>query len=145
MDRSRSKLDIIGVLQKRISDAFSQIETLRNQNLALPDWIVPTLAGTWVSAIGVNTENPAYWRNSAGIVMLRGAVKSGGVGTTIFTLPVGFRPAKVGGSTLNIKYIPVVVAGALGYVSVRSDGTVVHELGSTTYVDLSSISFRAEQ
>lgn len=91
-------------------------------------------AGTWTNFGGTN-ESAQYWKDYTGIVHLGGIVKSGTIGTTIFTLPAGYRPkeAKIYGVSSN---------NLFGVCTVNPDGTVVATAGSATYFSLSGITFR---
>jgi len=103
------------------------------------DWIAPTLLNSWINYGG--GYNPAgYFKDSFGIVHLRGTVKSGTIGQAIFTLPVGYRPA--------YKEILITIShdGAnekLSRCDVQADGNVVSCFGSNTYYSLDGITFRA--
>lgn len=141
MDRARSQLDTLGYIQKQIRDLYSQLGTVRNQNLALPDWIAigathaPAFQNSWVN-FGAPQDGAAFWRSSSGIVIMRGSIKSG-TAASAFTLPQGFRPG-------GIRRFPVVTNAVFGYVTVNTDGTVVMTSVNNTFVDLASITFRAE-
>lgn len=136
MDRARSNVDIFGSLQRQIDDLNAQLKTLRNQNLALPDWVNATLAGTWV-AYGAPYATPSYWKDSSGIVHLRGAAKLGTVTSTIFTLPVGFRPA--------FDFLVTAYSGGFaGGLVIQANGLVVHNTGTNAAVVFDNITFRAE-
>lgn len=91
--------------------------------------------GAWVNFGGQN-EPARYWIDYMGIVHLGGIVKTGVIGTTIFTLPAGYRP----------QYTPMTYAvasnGAFGVCQVNADGTVVAAVGNNTYFSLSGITFR---
>lgn len=103
-------------------------------------WTAPTLQNSF---FWVNYETPAYTRDALGWVHLKGRV-TGGVAVptnspvTIFTLPVGYRPAKhhifavAGGSALSLE------------VRVQSDGLVIAQVysGNTDFLWLDGISFR---
>jgi hypothetical protein len=91
-------------------------------------------SGAWVNFGGSN-EPARYWKDYTGIVRIGGIVKSGVIGTTIFTLPGGYRPQYA-------MIYPVASNGALGIVTVNPDGTVVANSGSNVYFSLSGISFR---
>lgn len=142
MDRQRSQLDIVGKLQRQLADANDQIKTLRNQNLAIPDWInigdvgAPAFQNSWVNYGGYNVAG--FWRDSSGIVHLRGLIKLGtvGFGTPVFTLPVGFRPGQ------NI-LLGVHANGAEGRMDIDTSGNVGIIAGSNGYVAINTC-FRAE-
>jgi hypothetical protein len=101
------------------------------------DWKVPTLLNGWVDYGGTNP--PAGYRKEGEWIYLRGAVKNGTVGTTgstMFTLPVGYRPA------FNVFFPVVTGAGVIGQVGVQPDGDVPAISGTNTFFDLSTIRFR---
>lgn len=85
-----------------------------------PTFIAPTLLNSWVN-FGAPTQNAGYTLHQ-GMVILRGTVKSGTVGSPIFTLPVGYRPSG------NVGF--AIVSNALfGYIIIESDGDVVLATG----------------
>jgi hypothetical protein len=96
----------------------------------------PAFANTWV-AFGTSDDIPGFYKDAWGIVHITGTVKLGTVGSTIFTLPAGYRPQRN-----NI--FPAVCNGAFGATKIDTAG-VVSQLagGSNVYHTLSGISFRA--
>ena len=96
-------------------------------------WTAPTLAGAWVNFGGVYLA-AGYFKDSNGVVRLRGMVKSGVVGTNIFVLPAGYRPS----ASLRI---PVDSNSAYGLVTVDSSGNVVSVIGNNAWFDLGTVSF----
>lgn len=104
-------------------------------SVVLEQWNAPTLTNSWVY-YGSPTNPVGYWKDPNGVVHLRGAVKSGTIGLSVFTLPVGYRPS-------NTEYFAVVSNGAFGRVVVGSDGGVTPDIGSNVYVTLDGITFRA--
>jgi hypothetical protein len=117
--------------------------TLANQIAALapisqPAWITPTLLNSWVT-FGAPWMTPGYYKDSFGIVRLRGMVKNGASSTDIFQLPAGCRP--IGESTHSN-----ISGGSFGAVSILSTtGGVESVVGSNSWVSLDGITFRAEQ
>lgn len=97
----------------------------------------PAFENSWVNyALGYDAAE--YYKDPLGRVRLSGAVKSGGAGTVIFTLPQGYRPPALkrfhqGGDTLANH----------AYVDVNASGQVIHISGGTAFVSLEGISFRA--
>ena len=90
---------------------------------------------SWVNFGGTNASL-SYYKDSLGIVHLKGTVKSGTVGTTIFTLPAGYRPQEA-------EIFVCSNNGAFGLTTVNPDGTVVQSGGaSNVYHTLSGITFR---
>lgn len=100
----------------------------------------PPFQSSWVNT-GGSYSTAAFYKDSLGRVYLKGTVtraSAGAVGTTIFQLPVGYRPSQ----TL------VFAAGGTGTkVDVNSNGDVVFQAGTganpADQVSLASISFRA--
>jgi hypothetical protein len=91
----------------------------------------------WVN-VGGTYPLAGYWKDAEGWVHLRGMVSSGTVGTsgsTMFTLPVGYRPP------FNL-FQPVTTASGPGTVGVQTDGDTPAITGSNTYFDLSAIRFK---
>lgn len=89
---------------------------------------------SWVNFGGTNATC-SYYKDAFGRVMLKGTVKSGSIGATIFTLPAGYRPSEA-------ELFPVYSNGAFGACIVNPDGTVVANVGNNASFTLSGISFR---
>jgi hypothetical protein len=106
-------------------------------------WAAPAYSGSWVAYGAPSLRDARYCRRN-GLTIIEGACRSGAIGSTIMTLPPGFRPTN--------RLIFVCSCGdpiTAGRVDVWPDGTVVHNGGPsgtypTGYVAL-AISFVAEQ
>lgn len=88
----------------------------------------------WANYGGTN-EPALYYKDVWDRVFIGGIVKSGTIGTTIFTLPAGYRP----------QYAVIFAVSsndAHGTCTVNPDGTVVANTGSNIYFSLSGINFR---
>lgn len=96
-------------------------------------WTAPTFANSWVNE-GSGTYYDAGFRKVMGRVQLRGCIKSGTVGSPIFTLPTGLRPSK------SVR-LSVAANGAYGLITIAPAGTVTLTSGSNTWVDLSNVEF----
>lgn len=109
-----------------------------NRNTAAQyDWTpVTVFTNSWLDFGGGTFSPVSYYKDTDGIVHLRGAIKSGTVAAAAFLLPVGFRPS---GSS----YFPCVSNNAFGFFNITSGGGVVLQVGSNTYASLDGISFRA--
>ena len=119
----------------KTSYAFSQLLFNFNFNNE-EDWIVPAFMNGWVNFD--NVYNPAgYFKDSLGIVHLRGLVKNGTNNTTIFTLPVGYRP-----SNRELQAVQTN-NNIIGRVDIFADGQVTVVSGSNGWVSLDGITFRA--
>lgn len=113
--------------------AFSQLSFNFNSEEA---WIVPAFMNGWINFN--TTHNPAgYFKDSLGIVHLRGLVKNGTNNTTIFTLPVGYRP-----SYQELQAVQTN-PNTIGRVDILADGQVTVVSGSNGWVSLDGITFRA--
>lgn len=101
------------------------------------DWTpVTAFTNSWVDFAGGGFSQTGYYKDTNGIVRLRGSIKSGTVGTAAFLLPAGFRPA--GDSNFAC-----VSNNLFGFVIVNAGGAVIVQAGSNSYVSLDGISFRA--
>lgn len=98
--------------------------------------IAPTLLNSWVNS-GGSSQTAGYWKDPFGDVHLQGLIKDGTVGTSAFTLPLGYRPTKN-------ETFAVIANGSANFVGVNSDGTVpISVTASNVYVSLAGITFRA--
>jgi hypothetical protein len=96
-------------------------------------WTAPTFANGWVDVVG--SYPPAGFRLVGTRVVFRGAMKSGTMSATAFTLPVGYRP------TAFARFAVVGSSGAFGEVDVSSAGAVTPSVGSNVQMDLGGIAF----
>jgi len=98
-------------------------------------WIAPTLLNSWVNYGG--GEAPAYYcKDGLGWVHVVGLVKNGTIGLSFFTLPVGYRPP-------YLRRFAGVSNDAFAYLYVTTAGNVIAYSGSSVWVGLDVISFRA--
>ena len=99
-------------------------------------WQTPTLLNGWVN-YGSGYNPAGYFKDSSGVVHLRGLVKSGGfdVFGGIFTLPIGYRPPGRG-------IFAVLTNSELGGVDVLSNGEVLPRIGNNAWISLEGITFR---
>ncbi|XHX78800.1 MAG: hypothetical protein RBJ76_02385 [Stenomitos frigidus ULC029] len=104
-------------------------------SLQQEDWQTPTFQSGWVNY--GNVFNPAgYFKDSLGIIHLRGLVKNGS--GTIFTLPEGYRPA--------FREVHGVAAdpNVAGRVDILTDGQVQQVVPvNGSWISLDGITFRA--
>lgn len=97
-------------------------------------WSTPSFTNGWAN---FPTRNVGYRKNSEGFVELRGALASGTLGSSAFTLPVGYRPSEQ-------LVFPCATFGAIGRVDVLANGTVVPTSPSNNVlVDLGPARFYA--
>lgn len=105
------------------------------QVLGDPAWTTATLTNSWVALAGRSA--PKYRINGSNEVCLKGAMSTGAIGSTAFTLPVGARPAET---------LVFSTAGATSgtQVTINTNGTVVASAGTNTHISLDGIVFLAE-
>lgn len=124
--------------------------TTAELNLLVPrvsdsGWTSASLGASWVAFTGGNPVAPQY-RLKGGVVYLQGSMKSGVQTTTIFTLPVGYRPLH---DSLFSCFSNNGSAGGTAEISIDASGNVhvgfYGGSGSSTQVTLNGISFIAEQ
>lgn len=94
----------------------------------------PAFANGWTNFGGSN-PGVAFYKDPAGIVRVRGLIKSGGIPSMVFQLPAGYRPVD------GMRRFTGASAGAYGGLSVGTDGVVSVDKGSNSDVDLSQIEF----
>lgn len=102
-------------------------------------WITPTLLNG-VTNYASGLAPVRYYKNKFNTVCLDGISSSVATETTIFALPVGYRPSKR-------LLVPTVINTGLGWIRIDSDGTVKLGNGSTStaYISYGGITFRAEK
>ena len=96
-------------------------------------WAGLSFGSGWAS-FGIGFNNGEY-KKVGDIVFLRGLVaRTSGVGTTIATLPSGYRPSAQCVFITN-------ATDAFGRVDVQTDGVILLNNGTPTYVQLDGLSF----
>lgn len=101
-------------------------------------WIALTLTSPWVN-FGYGFENAGYYKDSMGIVHLKGLIAGGTNGSTISTLPAGCIPLSL------TKIFPLFVTEVMGRLDITNAGTLIfRSTTASTYVSLDGISFRAD-
>lgn len=100
--------------------------------------IRPTLQNSWVDYLPTSSSQAEYYKSSEGMVYLQGLIKSGTTtaGTTIFTLPTGYRP-------IIDRFFVVACNTGTGIVTVGPNGDVKIQAGSNGYLSLDGIVFRS--
>jgi hypothetical protein len=98
------------------------------------NWQAAVYQNSWVDFGGTAT-GAAYFKDSHGVVHLRGLVKNGVIGQAIFTLPAGFRPP------FDMNF-PAVSAGAFGVLGITPAGLVVPSIGNNAWFSLDGFTFR---
>ena len=120
---------------------IEQISTVPNPDTSWNE--ISTFSGTWANHSPGTYETAAYMMDGEGWVHLKGLVKDGAEGTSVFTLPSDYIPEKT-------CYFPQMVGNnGLGYVAVRGQDSADagqvqpnwYTGGSSNYNSLSGIQF----
>lgn len=135
-------LDTVRTLQENTT-RISVLESKKAEKDA-PAWIMPTLLNGWKN-YSASYQPAGYYKDSQGVVHLRGLISSGtsNTGTFIFNLPKGYRPQKATLFSVLTSNGTVLVAATL---EIASNGVVyLGFAGGNTWLSLENISFLAEQ
>lgn len=130
----------VGALCRRINDLEAMLLDVKqpiptNTLPSVDPFTAPTLLNSWVNNVsGFNVAG--YYKDPFGIVHLRGVVTSGVMGSAIFTLPAGYRPAAQ-------ELFAIVSNNLFGTMNVSTAGNVFATVGSNTFVSLDGLTFRA--
>jgi hypothetical protein len=103
-------------------------------------WVYPTQINGWYN-FGSGYAAGSYRKDAFGLVHLRGLVAGGTLGQSVFTLPIGYRPAA--------NHVFMTMANnAVGRLDVNADGSVIPGAlggpGSNVYFSLDGVTFLAE-
>ena len=100
-------------------------------------WITPTMLNGWVNYDEATYVKCGYYKDTLGIVHLRGFIKSGEINKTIFSLPPGYQPEA-------LSYFPTSSVNTAGTITISSfTGDVICTHGNNIWVTLDGISFKA--
>ena len=136
------------------SFAKSTIAALANDKLNIPittlnngGYVIPTLSNGWVNN-GGGYEPARFYKDASGNIHISGIIKNGTYanGTTIFTLPVGYRPAyhipiecAYSGGTYTLQI------ASTGIVSIfAAPGTAPFTLPPQAWISIGCRSFRTD-
>jgi N-acetylneuraminic acid mutarotase len=103
-------------------------------------FIEPTLLNGFTN-YGADHATAAYYKDKSGRVFLKGLVNnvSNPTGLVVFNLPVGYRP-----STTGRLIFTTLSNGSLARVDITASGDVLVFSGTTGWVSMDNISFRAD-
>lgn len=112
----------------------------RPLRVSVEPWTAPTLSGAWANT-GTGFNSAGFFVDPWGIVHLRGVVKTGAVGSAIFTLPKGYRPEAT-------EKLATWCTSGVATVTVSTAGVVTEATGrggTTDSITLDGLTFRAYQ
>ena len=109
---------------------YNPNNALRDLNPILGTWQPITFQNSWVQG-----ANAAYNKDHMNFTVMRGYITSGTIPNAAFTLPVGYRPDVQ-------QSFPVISNGALGIVTVATNGQVIVASGSNVEIQLATIRFQ---
>lgn len=124
--------------------ANGNIDSANIKALTSGSWIAPTFQNSWVN---LATATPAgYLKDALGFVHLRGRINGGSSGTTVFTLPSGYRPGtSTAGDLYAIGVNNNIGSPVAGFANINSAGAVAVSFGAgATDLALGGITFLAE-
>ena len=106
------------------------------------DWRAPVLKNKWVN-FGKGYNNAGFFKDSLGIVHLRGLVKGGAVNyqKPMFTLPAGYRPPSR--ELLGVSHTGGGGDAVLGRIDIFPNGDVAMYEGNNGWVSLDGVTFRS--
>ncbi|KKL54820.1 hypothetical protein LCGC14_2261590 [marine sediment metagenome] len=141
------------------NDGFQWIEALQKTRFTLADtWNAVTFANNWVNEGSGTYHNLEYTLDNLGFIHLRGHIKRSdgntGDNVRIFTLPTGFRPAKVvraiieayspvgytGREAVGLEITPVGLVKPLSYKAAGAVLTLLNQ--ANDYVSLDGVQFK---
>ena len=134
-------LDTNAQLAQKANQATTYTKTEVDNALALKAnkaqeaWITPTLLNGWVGEAGYPI---GYYKDTMGIVRLRGRIKNGPLVTPAFVFPIGYRPSS------SVSVPSIGSGGSVGFLQVNVMGQLQQLTGTTVYQSLDAISFKAE-
>jgi hypothetical protein len=96
----------------------------------------PAFTNSWAN-IGSGSPVAQYWFDRRGNVRLQGRISAGAIGSSAFTLPVGYRPSVT-------MVFAVSSNGAFGEVVIQPTGVVIPNVGSNVSFNLNAISFSTD-
>ncbi len=103
-----------------------------------------SLLNAWTN-YGAPFNNASYWKDSLGVVHLNGVLQGGASATTIFLLPLGYRP--INREALTTHCNSSTLGNHIGRVDVFADGSVFCQVGVTSGTTiaffLDGLTFRA--
>ncbi|GIP57559.1 hypothetical protein [Paenibacillus woosongensis] len=126
-----------------VSEALHRVSVVEQKKAEkdAPGWITPTLLNGWtLSSSGVFPAQ--YFKDSMGIVHVKGIVTGGATETVVFKLPIGYRPK------ITSRIPSIIMSGVnvyIAYFDVKANGDILAVFPSqSTHLTL-SMSFVAEQ
>jgi hypothetical protein len=97
----------------------------------------PPFQNSWTNFSGTD-ETAAFRMEPNKVVRCKGVVKGGSASAAIFTLPAGYRPAKV----IRLE-VSSGAAGTADRIEISAAGVVTVPTGTVSYVDLTGVEFVA--
>ena len=141
---STNKLANLAVSSAKLADTAVTTVKLANNAVTAAKietqqlWVTPAMQNSWTN-YDTTYNPPGYFKDSLGIVHLRGLIKNG-TNTLIFTLPVGYRPY------LRILINTITASNNFCRLDITPDGQVIAGAGySNAWMSLENIHFKADQ
>jgi hypothetical protein len=116
--------DVIEAIEAKLGLNPSGVATTVAAVVATTTWTAVTFTSLWVNYGGGNQD--VQYRKVGDRVEIRGAMSTGTIGSSAFTLPVGFRP-------LTIVNRGTVSNSAFGAIVIAAAGTFTPFVGSNAW------------
>lgn len=131
--------DVQNQLLARINTIESLVDAVRPIPVPLmPEQAAaPTLLNSWVN-FGAPYNSAGYYKDPFGIVHMRGMLANGVMGSTMFNLPIGYRP-------MAQEVFPAISGNTIGRIDVAPYGDVIMTFGANSFISLDGMSFKAYQ
>jgi len=97
----------------------------------------PAFQNGWHAPGFPGDEGLSFYKDPWGIVHIQGSTSNSGSTSTVFTLPAGYRPAK------NLYLAVYGAGGSIAFIQITDTGDVNPFGGSTTFLGLTNVTFRA--
>jgi hypothetical protein len=104
----------------------------------------PPFQNAW-SNNGAGFSTAAFYKDSQGVVHLKGTLLTSADATVAFTLPTGYRPSQ--GLSMPVGSLENAGAAGGGFLVIRANGEVLPDCagGTTCHAGMDGLTFRAQQ
>lgn len=130
---------LLNKLLKTESEIDTRLSVIENKKSNIEEsliWVNPTMLNGWSNISG---RPPLAYSIKGDIVRIRGEIRSGSIGTSVFVLPTLMRPQANASEYIVYSYGKSGIVGAS--IVIFSDGRFVVQNGSSEQISLGNIEF----
>ncbi|ODP29931.1 hypothetical protein PTI45_00706 [Paenibacillus nuruki] len=130
---------LLNKLLKTESEIDTRLSVIENKKSNIEEsliWVNPTMLNGWANISG---RSPLAYSIKGDIVRIRGEIRSGSIGTSVFVLPTLMRPQANASEYIVYSYGKSGIVGAS--IVIFSDGRFVVQNGSSEQISLGNIEF----